>query len=203
MWPPAPQRELTPPLCEKRPGGYMSNPLRYKTELCVHWKRHGQCALGVRCGFAHGLEELRVCPPWLVPPQILAGRKVCRQFAQTGFCVYGDACGFPHAKPPDMVLPPTPTTPPLECAPCDENAMVWEFSVLSFGEYKCDNNVEEKPCKLATEEEEAQDDDIDVALLASNGPPTPKRDPRHTKHAVHLRRKLDLVVDDSWVPVDW
>lgn len=82
--------------------------------------------------------------------------------------------------------------------------MVWEFSVLSFGEVKCDNNGKEEPFKIAAEEEEAaQDDDIDVALLSSNGPPTPKRDPRHTKHAVHLRRKLDLVVDDSWVPMDW
>lgn len=32
---------------------------KYKTERCRHYETHGHCALGEKCHFAHGDEELR------------------------------------------------------------------------------------------------------------------------------------------------
>ena len=35
---------------------------RYKTRLCRHWLRLGECERGTLCNFAHGLVELRKPP---------------------------------------------------------------------------------------------------------------------------------------------
>eukprot|EP01006_Ploeotia_vitrea_P046070 TRINITY_DN66991_c1_g1_i1.p1 TRINITY_DN66991_c1_g1~~TRINITY_DN66991_c1_g1_i1.p1 ORF type:complete len:266 (+),score=35.29 TRINITY_DN66991_c1_g1_i1:127-924(+) len=38
------------------------DPMRYKTQLCRHWRRTNQCPLGKQCLFAHGWEERRTIP---------------------------------------------------------------------------------------------------------------------------------------------
>ena len=35
----------------------------YKTELCTHWQKNGECWRGDQCAFAHGDHELKKLSP--------------------------------------------------------------------------------------------------------------------------------------------
>ncbi|XP_076845847.1 mRNA decay activator protein ZFP36L1 [Brachyhypopomus gauderio] len=64
---------------------------RYKTELCRTYEESGTCKYGVKCQFAHGMEELRGLnrhPKYKTEP--------CRTFHTIGFCPYGARCHFIH-----------------------------------------------------------------------------------------------------------
>ncbi|KAI1697874.1 zinc finger c-x8-C-x5-C-x3-H type (and similar) domain-containing protein [Ditylenchus destructor] len=38
---------------------HWKNPKLYKTTVCTHWRDTGKCKFGIKCWYAHGLEELR------------------------------------------------------------------------------------------------------------------------------------------------
>ncbi|CAK67522.1 unnamed protein product (macronuclear) [Paramecium tetraurelia] len=95
---------------------------KYKTQLCRHFITNGNCALGARCQFAHGRQELRanangfqpnsefimhqnpqVAPPLKVQPinPMIANYKtqLCKHFnPQTGQCKNGATCTFAHGE---------------------------------------------------------------------------------------------------------
>ncbi|CAD8140899.1 unnamed protein product [Paramecium octaurelia] len=95
---------------------------KYKTQLCRHFITNGNCALGARCQFAHGRQELRgnangfqpnsdfVMPqhhqgalPVKVQPinPMIANYKtqLCKHFnPQTGLCKNGVTCTFAHGE---------------------------------------------------------------------------------------------------------
>eukprot|EP00294_Goniomonas_avonlea_P013446 CAMPEP_0114552848 /NCGR_PEP_ID=MMETSP0114-20121206/7339_1 /TAXON_ID=31324 /ORGANISM="Goniomonas sp, Strain m" /LENGTH=653 /DNA_ID=CAMNT_0001737743 /DNA_START=51 /DNA_END=2013 /DNA_ORIENTATION=- len=74
---------------------------RYKTELCRYFDRSGACALGSRCGFAHGQSELREAgsglPDSRPAKEELYKTELCSFFA-TGTCARGPRCGFAHGE---------------------------------------------------------------------------------------------------------
>ncbi|GAA5984141.1 hypothetical protein JCM11641_000326 [Rhodosporidiobolus odoratus] len=65
----------------------------YKTELCRSWEEKGSCRYGVKCQFAHGIQELRE-----VARHPKFKSEVCRTFWQQGSCPYGKRCCFIHAS---------------------------------------------------------------------------------------------------------
>ncbi|CAH8435567.1 unnamed protein product [Schistosoma turkestanicum] len=66
--------------------------IHYKTQLCKYFQEHsGYCPVGVRCHFAHGIEELR--DPKSHPK---FRSQTCRNYSVTGNCLYGDKCYFKH-----------------------------------------------------------------------------------------------------------
>ncbi|CAD8146902.1 unnamed protein product [Paramecium pentaurelia] len=95
---------------------------KYKTQLCRHFITNGNCALGARCQFAHGRQELRananVFQPnsdFMMPQQqqgtlpvkiqpinpMIANYKtqLCKHFnPQTGICKNGVTCTFAHGE---------------------------------------------------------------------------------------------------------
>ncbi|MPC70968.1 Zinc finger protein 36, C3H1 type-like 1 [Portunus trituberculatus] len=62
----------------------LSNPLRYKTELCRSFEESGDCRFGQACTFAHGLRELRAV---LRHPRYKTD--LCRTYHGAGYCQYG------------------------------------------------------------------------------------------------------------------
>ncbi|BGO88929.1 hypothetical protein NBRC10512_005683 [Rhodotorula toruloides] len=66
----------------------------YKTELCRSWEEKGNCRYGVKCQFAHGIQELRE-----VARHPKFKSEICRTFWQQGSCPYGKRCCFIHALP--------------------------------------------------------------------------------------------------------
>jgi len=64
----------------------------YKTELCTVFIKDGSCRYGVRCHFAHGLQELR---PRATSKAAKPSGK-CQQWSAARTCKYGDACRFQH-----------------------------------------------------------------------------------------------------------
>ncbi|XP_045583448.1 uncharacterized protein [Procambarus clarkii] len=71
---------------------------KYKTELCRSYQVHGYCKYGVRCNYAHGLQQLRGAAHH--------GKyktRNCQSYHQTGFCRYGARCSFIH-DPEEGVL---------------------------------------------------------------------------------------------------
>ncbi|CAD8143920.1 unnamed protein product [Paramecium octaurelia] len=95
---------------------------KYKTQLCRHFITNGNCALGARCQFAHGRQELRANANGFQPnsefimhqnPQgalplkvqpinpMIANYKtqLCKHFnPQTGLCKNGVTCTFAHGE---------------------------------------------------------------------------------------------------------
>ncbi|KAK8381899.1 hypothetical protein O3P69_015124 [Scylla paramamosain] len=69
----------------------LSNPLRYKTELCRSFEESGDCRFGEACTFAHGLRELRAV---LRHPRYKTD--LCRTYHGAGYCQYGARCHFVH-----------------------------------------------------------------------------------------------------------
>jgi len=65
---------------------------RYKTELCRSFAETGQCRYGVKCQFAHGVDELR---PLARHPRYRT--ELCHSFHVNGFCPYGSRCNFIHS----------------------------------------------------------------------------------------------------------
>ncbi|KAG8063711.1 hypothetical protein GUJ93_ZPchr0003g16551 [Zizania palustris] len=66
----------------------------HKTELCNKWER-GVCPYGVRCRFAHGLQELR---PVIRHPRYKT--LPCQMFSAASGCPYGHRCHFRHSPLP-------------------------------------------------------------------------------------------------------
>lgn len=64
---------------------------RYKTQMCMHYKRNRICPAGKDCHYAHGEDELRRAEDH---PKFRT--KACRHFAETGRCPFGDECYFLH-----------------------------------------------------------------------------------------------------------
>ncbi|CAD8140866.1 unnamed protein product [Paramecium pentaurelia] len=95
---------------------------KYKTQLCRHFITIGSCALGTRCQFAHGRQELRtnnqVMTNYIQPNMqqnnqvgtqnrvqninpMIANYKtqLCKHFnPQTGQCKNGSTCTFAHGE---------------------------------------------------------------------------------------------------------
>jgi len=65
----------------------------YKTELCRSWTQTSNCPYGLKCQFAHGIEELRKVqrhPKWKTIE--------CKQYHMTGSCTFGPRCVFVHEE---------------------------------------------------------------------------------------------------------
>lgn len=43
----------------RKPGAYIKDPVRYKTQMCQNFTTRGKCPYNKKCQFAHGAEELR------------------------------------------------------------------------------------------------------------------------------------------------
>ncbi|CAD8060600.1 unnamed protein product [Paramecium sonneborni] len=95
---------------------------KYKTQLCRHFITNGNCALGARCQFAHGRQELRANANGFQPNSdfnihqnqqgsipikvqtvnpMIANYKtqLCKHFnPQTGLCKNGVTCTFAHGE---------------------------------------------------------------------------------------------------------
>ncbi|KAL3986090.1 Zinc finger C-x8-C-x5-C-x3-H type (and similar) family protein [Acanthocheilonema viteae] len=67
----------------------------YKTSLCNAFRDTGQCAYGLECRFAHGIDELRPTPG----PHPKYKTQLCNKFALYGSCPYGSRCQFIHMRP--------------------------------------------------------------------------------------------------------
>lgn len=66
--------------------------IRYKTELCKHYKRRGYCPMGIFCHFAHGIGELRY-----ISSHPKYRTEHCIYFEKERRCPYGSQCAFTHA----------------------------------------------------------------------------------------------------------
>ena len=66
---------------------------KYKTELCKTFQATGVCPYGLKCKFAHGLNEL------ITKHQSQNyKKKLCKSFHETGYCPYGIRCSFKHSN---------------------------------------------------------------------------------------------------------
>ncbi|VDK32273.1 unnamed protein product [Taenia asiatica] len=65
--------------------------IRYKTELCKHYKRRGYCPMGIYCHFAHGIDELRY-----ISSHPKYRTEQCIYFERERRCPYGSQCAFTH-----------------------------------------------------------------------------------------------------------
>ncbi|XP_018647814.1 LOW QUALITY PROTEIN: putative propionyl-CoA carboxylase alpha subunit [Schistosoma mansoni] len=91
--------------------------IRYKTQVCKYFQEHGgYCPVGVKCHFAHGIEELR--DPKSHPK---FRSQICRNYSTTGNCSYGDKCYFKHFINDLPSTTTTVTTPKLEVFNDKEN----------------------------------------------------------------------------------
>lgn len=74
-------------------------PPNYKTVLCSHFEKNGNCTNGRDCQFAHGSQELRAASFGNAgnPP---ANYKtvLCKQFSEDGECPRGPNCSFAHGN---------------------------------------------------------------------------------------------------------
>ena len=80
---------------ERKPGAYVKDPMRYKTQMCQNFAARGRCPYNKKCQFAHGAEELR-------PRMQLQGEAnplICREVA-------------PAVAPSAAPAPPPPLPPP-------------------------------------------------------------------------------------------
>ncbi|XP_063864213.1 uncharacterized protein LOC135102701 isoform X1 [Scylla paramamosain] len=74
------------------------DPTKFKTELCRSYQVHGFCRYGMRCNYAHGLQQLRGA--------IHHGKyktRNCKSYHEKGCCRYGARCSFIH-DPEEGVL---------------------------------------------------------------------------------------------------
>ena len=65
-----------------------------QTELCRNWEKEGSCPYGVKCQFAHGMDDLRAAGHH---PRFRT--EFCRSFAVNGTCRFGPRCRFVHVAP--------------------------------------------------------------------------------------------------------
>lgn len=66
---------------------------KLKTELCKTYSTLGYCYYGMRCKFAHGLEQL------VKPEGKKNSRRIkCNRFWKKGCCPYGTRCQFDHSE---------------------------------------------------------------------------------------------------------
>ena len=85
----------------RKPGAYIKDPVRYKTQVCQNFANRGKCPYNKKCQFAHGADELRTRP-------------------EQG--VAGASTSPPQPPAPPPLLPPVPPpqapprTPPLVAA---------------------------------------------------------------------------------------
>jgi hypothetical protein len=63
---------------------------KYKTELCKSFITDGSCKYGMRCRFAHGLQDL------LSKKRPIKSSAECPSFATIGFCQFGENCDLTH-----------------------------------------------------------------------------------------------------------
>uniref|UniRef100_A0A0N4ZYQ8 C3H1-type domain-containing protein n=1 Tax=Parastrongyloides trichosuri TaxID=131310 RepID=A0A0N4ZYQ8_PARTI len=63
----------------------------FKTKLCHHFERNGECPRSYKCCYAHGKNELRKRPR----SDYKNIKKVCLYFKK-GYCKYGEKCKFVH-----------------------------------------------------------------------------------------------------------
>jgi hypothetical protein len=75
----------------RKPGAYIKDPVRYKTQVCQNFANRGKCPYNKKCQFAHGADELR-CRP------------------EQG--VAGASTSPPQPPAPPPLLPPAPPPPP-------------------------------------------------------------------------------------------
>ena len=78
-------------MIQRKPGAYVRDPMKYKTQLCTNFMTRGKCAYNKKCQFAHGEEELN--------PK----REICPTVQDV-------------AMPPMPPMPPMPLTPPPPAA---------------------------------------------------------------------------------------
>mmetsp|Transcript_19933 Transcript_19933/g.34297 ORF Transcript_19933/g.34297 Transcript_19933/m.34297 type:complete len:273 (-) Transcript_19933:493-1311(-) len=67
---------------------------RHKTELCRNWEEKRICPYGIKCLFAHGVDELRN-----VKRNVLFKTSPCYWYYRIGICYHGPRCVFAHRPP--------------------------------------------------------------------------------------------------------
>ena len=65
---------------------------KLKNELCKNFIRNGSCRYGMKCQFAHGIDELRKNEN----QNSKYKTKKCLSFFKEGVCMYGMRCNFVH-----------------------------------------------------------------------------------------------------------
>ena len=71
---------------------------KIKSSLCRKYSENGYCPYGIKCQFAHGLEELRCNVD-----ENSYKTKVCNSFLKKSYCSYGLRCNFAHNIPKNPV----------------------------------------------------------------------------------------------------
>ena len=62
MTPTGPEAAAARQTISRKPGAYIKDPVRYKTQVCQNFASRGKCPYNKKCQFAHGVEELRSRP---------------------------------------------------------------------------------------------------------------------------------------------
>jgi len=99
---------------------------RYKTVLCKHFERDGECKFGDKCSFAHGEAELKQKALPKAAQDPLYKTVLCKHFEQNGKCKFGRSCSFAHGKnelkrrPVATVRQPKPTVQRVRQVPAFE-----------------------------------------------------------------------------------
>jgi len=86
---------------ERKPGAYVKDPMRYKTQMCQNFAARGRCPYNKKCQFAHGAEELRLRAQLIGEANSLVCREVGPAAAPSA---------APLAPPPPPPPPPPPAT---------------------------------------------------------------------------------------------
>ncbi|KAL3310072.1 hypothetical protein Ciccas_011368 [Cichlidogyrus casuarinus] len=69
--------------------------IRYKTQMCIHFQRYGECPRLTRCRFAHGPVELRLASSH---PKYRTLHCIHYIRSDGRHCPFGDDCFFLHAS---------------------------------------------------------------------------------------------------------
>jgi hypothetical protein len=67
---------------------------KFRTEMCRHLLKSGQCSYGDKCMFAHTRDELQLRST----NASQASAEMCRHFIESGHCLYGSRCMFAHTR---------------------------------------------------------------------------------------------------------
>ena len=78
-------------------------PQNYKTSMCEHWLKLGNCKFGDKCLFAHGETEIKRSFSGLTDKRSTIP---CRNIELYGFCKYEETCYYSHTYPQKMDIVP-------------------------------------------------------------------------------------------------
>ena len=81
-------------LSENEENRKFENSVKYKTEICKNFQLFAKCKFGLKCCFAHGIDELRERTQLNNSYKL----KVCKNYQEIGYCKYGHRCQYVHFK---------------------------------------------------------------------------------------------------------